>query len=141
VLFRSGSATTSTTATAPQTTTTAPAQPAVPPAALIVVGGKRLPVVPVHVGQRFTILARSRQPSELSIPAFGLTAFATQLTPARFELLTDTPGTLGILFVPPLRVGKCVEQVAALIQVIRRGEKPKPIRSPKCAARAGSGRA
>ena len=139
-LRRSGTTTTAaTTATAPPTTTQPPSS-AVPPAAAIVVGGKSLPIVPVHVGQRFTILASSRKPAELSIPAFGLVSFATSIAPARFELLTETPGTFGILFDPPVKVGKCLEQVAALIQVLRRGEKPKPVQSPKCAVRAGSGR-
>jgi hypothetical protein len=139
-LRRSGTtSTTGTTGTAPPTIAgTAP--PAVPPTAVIVVGGRRLPVIPVHVGQRFTILASSRQPAELSIPAFGLVSFATPIAPARFELLTETRGTFGILFDPPVKVGKCLEQVAALIQVLKRGEKPKMVRSPKCAARAGSGR-
>ncbi len=139
-LRRSGTGA-STTTTTPAPTTTTSTQSAVPPAATIVVGGKRLPVIPVHVGQRFTVLALSRQPTELSIPAFGLVSYATPLSPARFELLADTPGHLGILFSPPLRVGKCVEQVAAIIQVLRKGRKPKAIRSPKCVARVGPGRA
>lgn len=138
-LRRSGTTTTTTTPV-PTTTTTQAQASAVPKTALIAVGRKSLPVVPVHVGERFTILASSREPTELSIPAFGLVSFATPVAPARFELLTRTPGTFGILFDPPVKVGHCREQVAAVIQVLRRGEKPKKLRASRCAARAGSGR-
>ena len=139
-LRRAGTGSATTTTQPQPTTTTGQPRSAVPPSAAIVVGGKKLPVIPVHVGQRFTILALSYRPTELSIPAFGLVSYASPAAPARFELLTETPGRIGILFNPPLKLGKCVEQVAAVIQVLRHGEKPKPIPSAKCGARAGSGR-
>jgi hypothetical protein len=88
------------TATAPTTpsATTAATPEAVPPVAEITVGGRKFPVVPVHVGDQFTLLVLSHRPKEIAIPEFGLVAFATADTPARFELLPTTPGTFGILF-------------------------------------------
>ncbi|HEY6636712.1 MAG TPA: hypothetical protein VIZ61_03425 [Solirubrobacterales bacterium] len=89
------------TTTTQTTTTTATAKPN--PAFLrptkITVGGKKFPVVaPVHVGAQLPLLVRSRFPTQIEIPEFGLIGFATPDTPARFELLADTPGTFGILF-------------------------------------------
>jgi hypothetical protein len=121
-----------------------------PPVAEITVGGKKFPVVaPVHVGDQLTLLVRSRFPTEIEIKEFGLVGFATLDTPARFELLPDTPGTFGILFVPPHRVDGRLKEVAGRIEVLpqggRKGEKKKAERKPgsaaKSRARAGSGRA
>jgi hypothetical protein len=119
-----------TTQTAPATTT--PDAPGtVPPVAEIRVGGKKFPVVPVKVGDQFTLLVLSRRPREIAIPEFGLVGFATADTPARFELLTETPGTFGIVFTAS---GKA----AARIEV----SEPQPKkRKPKSRARAGSVRA
>jgi hypothetical protein len=92
-------ATTGTTATRSVPTTPAvPVPDTVPPVAEIFVGGRKFPVVPVHVGDQFTLLVRSRHPREIAIPEFGLVAFATANTPARFELLPNTAGTFGVLF-------------------------------------------
>jgi hypothetical protein len=118
-----------TTQTAPATTPDAPGT--VPPVAEIRVGGKKFPVVPVKVGDQFTLLVLSRRPREIAIPEFGLVGFATADTPARFELLTETPGTFGIVFTAS---GKA----AARIEV----SEPQPKkRKPKSRARAGSVRA
>ncbi len=91
-----------TTGTTTETTTTPAANPPNPAflrPTKITVGGKKFPVVsPVHVGDQLTLLVRSRFPTQIEIPEFGLLGFATPDTPARFELLADTPGTFGILF-------------------------------------------
>src|SRR3954452_88073 len=65
---------TTSTTTSPRSVATAPTVPAgtVPPVAEILVGGKKFPVVPVHVGDQFTLLVRSRHPNEIAIPEFGL---------------------------------------------------------------------
>jgi hypothetical protein len=85
-----------------QSTTTAPTatpNPAFLRPTKITVGGKKFPVVsPITVGERLRLLVRSRFPAEISIPEFGLVAFASPDAPARFELLPSTPGTFGILF-------------------------------------------
>jgi hypothetical protein len=131
-----GSTTRSTT-----TTQTNPAPVYFPPTK-ITVGGKKFPIVsPVHVGDQFTLLVKSRFPTQLSIPEFGQFGFAAPSAPARFELLAKTPGIFGVLFVPPAQVGQCVEEVAARIQIVPVGQKPKKTRVPRCGARGGSGRA
>jgi hypothetical protein len=120
---------------------TAPAPPpsAVPPVAEISAGGRKFPVVPVQVGEQFTLLVLSRRPQEIAIPEFGQLGFATADTPARFELLPNTPGTVGILYA---NTGKVVGQ----IQVVgpsakKKGAKKKEKRKggAKSRARAGSG--
>jgi hypothetical protein len=109
-----------------QTTTTTPTatpNPAFLRPTKITVGGKKFPVVsPVHVGDQLTLLVRSRFPTQIEIPEFGLLGFATSNTPARFELLADTPGTFGILFgatAKPHVTGK----PAARIVVVQPGAK------------------
>jgi hypothetical protein len=113
---------------------TVPTVPAgtVPPVAEIIVGGKKFPVVPVHVGDQFTLLVRSRHPNEIAIPEFGLIGFATAGTPARFELLPDAPGTFGILFAASGKPG-------GQIEVQRTGKKKKKTKKgSKSRAPAGS---
>jgi hypothetical protein len=120
--LRSPNATTATTTTTPAPTTTVAGGPSpgyLPPT-LITVGGKKVafPVVsPLHVGDQISLQVRSRFPTQLSIPAFGLVGFATPQAPAMFELIADQPGTFGILFEPS---GK----VAAQIRVVS-PKKPK----------------
>lgn len=91
-----------TTGTTSQSTTAPAASPPNPGflrPTKITVGGKKFPVVsPVLVGDQLTLLVRSRFPTQIEIPEFGLFGFATPDTPARFELLADTPGTFGVLF-------------------------------------------
>jgi len=134
------------------TTTTQPATTApgtVPnPAFLrptkITVGGKKFPIVsPVDVGSQLTLLVRSRFPSEIAIPGFGLIGFATPNTPARFALLADTPGTFGIVFGSSAKTG--VEgKTAARIVVVRPGAKEKkraakPKKKKRASSRAPAG--
>ena len=131
--------TTSTTTT--QGTTAAPAPPnsAFLPPTKITVGGKKFPVVsPIHVGDQLRLLVRSRFPAEIVIPEFGLVGFASPDTPARFELLPDTPGTFGILFAAS-------EKPAGQIRVVRPaskgGKKAKQGKGAKSRAPAESDRA
>jgi hypothetical protein len=129
----------STQTTTQATTTTAPEpSPLFLRPTKITVGGKKLPVVsPVRVGDQLTLIVRSRIPAQIEIPEFGQLAFAAPDAPARFELLAETPGTVGILFAT---TGK----VAAQIRVVPPGKKQqqRSKRSKaKRRARAGSGRA
>jgi hypothetical protein len=126
-----------TTATQPTTPspTAATTPEAVPPVAEITVGGRKFPVVPVQVGDQFTLLVLSHRPRELAIPEFGLVGFATANTPARFELLPTTPGTFGILFAGS-------NKPAGQIQVTEPSTKKKDgKKSARSRAREGSGRA
>jgi hypothetical protein len=132
--------TTNTASTTTQSTPTAPAAPpsTVPPVAEIAVGGKKFPVVPVHVGNQFTLLVLSRRPQQISIPEFGQIGFATADTPARFELLPDTPGTFGILFAG---TGKPAGQIQVVTRSAKKKGGKKKAKGAKSRARAGSGRA
>ena len=132
--------TTGTTTT--QATTTAPA--ATPNFAFlrptkITVGGKKFPVVsPIQVGDQLRLLVRSRVPAEIEIPEFGLVGFASPDTPARFELLPDTPGTFGILFAASNKPAAQIRVVAPTGNGDKKGKKAKASRSR---APAGSDRA
>jgi hypothetical protein len=124
-----------TTQTAPATTT--PDDPGtVPPVAEIRVGGKKFPVVPVGVGDQFTLLVLSRRPKEIAIPEFGLVGFATADTPARFELLTQSAGTFGVVFTASGKAAARIE--VSEPQPKKKGDKKRKARSR---ARAGSDRA
>ena len=110
---------TGTTATTQSTATTTASTPtAIPAQVAITVGPKKLPLVQARVGDQFTLLVTSIRPREISIPEFGLLGFATPDTPARFVLLSQTPGTFGILFAAS---GK----VAAKLDVVMSSEQPK----------------
>jgi hypothetical protein len=118
--------TTATTTTQTTTTTAAP-NPSFQRPTKITVGksaaGKRLfPLVHVDLGQQFTLLVRSSFPTQIEIREFGLIGFATSDTPARFELLTDTPGTFGILFGASAKP-RMIGQPAAQIEVVQPGAK------------------
>jgi hypothetical protein len=93
------------------TTPTATAAPALPTRYKLLVPGKKgFPVIPVHVGDQFTVLARSRFPTQLSIPSFGLVGFAAPNAPAIFNLLPESPGRFGVVFEPS---GKVVARICA----------------------------
>jgi hypothetical protein len=126
-----------TTQTTPATTTQA--TQTVPPVE-ITVGPKKFPLVQARVGDLFTLLVFSRRPREISIPDLGLIGFATAETPARFELLTETAGTLGIVFTASGKAAARIEvsDPSAKKPRKKRGEKGKGARSR---ARAGSDRA
>jgi hypothetical protein len=137
---RNGTTTGTTTTHSIPTTPSVPITDVLPPVAEITVGGKKFPVVaPVHVGHQLTLLVRSRPPKEISIPEFGLIGFATEDTPARFELLPSTPGTFGILFAAS---GKVVGRIEVVERSAKSGNnKPTDRKAAKSRARAGSGRA
>jgi hypothetical protein len=118
--LRNGTTTGTTTTQSIPTTPSVPIIDALPPVAEITVGGKKFPVVaPIHVGDQLTLLVRSRRPKEISIPEFGLIGFATQDTPARFELLPSSPGTFGILFAAS---GKVVGRIEVSKRVAKGGK-------------------
>ena len=141
--LRNGTTTGTTTTQSIPTTPSVPITDVLPPVAEITVGGKKFPVVaPVHVGDQLTLLVRSRRPKQISIPEFGLIGFATEDTPARFELLPSTPGTFGILFAP-LRQGRRPDRGRRALREERKEEADENEggKAAKSRARAGSGRA
>jgi hypothetical protein len=126
--------TTATTTT--QTTTTSAPNPAFQRPTKIKVGkspaGKRLfPLVRADVNDQFTLLVRSSFPTQIEIHEFGLIGFATPDTPARFELLADTPGIFGILFGASAKP-RMIGQPAAQLEIVQPGAKEQ-----KKAARKG----
>lgn len=133
-----------TTQTGTTTTTQGVTNPAFRRPTKIIVGGKKFPVVaPVTVGAQLTLLVRSRFPAEITIPEFGLVGFATPETPARFELLLDAPGTIGVVFGDSAKPG-VTGQPAARIIVVQPGAKEQKKtgkKSSKSRARGESGRA
>jgi len=117
--------TTGTTTTQPTTTNATVPNPAFLRPTKITVGGKKFPVVsPVAVGSQLMLLVRSRFPTQIAIPEFGLVGFATPGTPARFELLVNAPGTFGILFGASPKPG-VQGKPAARVVVVRPGAKQK----------------
>lgn len=135
--LREGETTESTTTQATTTTTATTPSPVYVAPTKITVGGKKFPVVsPVHVGDQFTLLVRSRVPAEIEIPEFGQLAFAAPDAPARFELLASTPGTFGILFASTGKVAAQVRVVSPDKQSEKGKRKPK---KPRRRARAGPG--
>jgi hypothetical protein len=132
---------TATTTTRPTTTsTTATTVETVPPQIAISVGPKKLPLVRSRVGDQFTLLVKSPRPKEIAIPKLGLVGFASPGTPARFELLTSTPGTFGILFAASRKVAAKLEVTASAPEGKRKGRKKgaKPKEGSRSQARAGS---
>jgi hypothetical protein len=137
-----GSTTTTTsTPTTTSTTTPAPLSVEVP----ITVGPKKRPLVSADVGDQFTLLVTSTEPREISIPEFGLSAFAAPNAPARFELLTQTPGRFGILFASSDRVAADLEVLTAKQRAkqkkekkAKKGAKPKSSSPPAPAESAGA---
>lgn len=65
----------------------------------IKVGGRKLPVVPVELGERVTLIIRSKVADQLEIPALGVIEPVAPGAPARFELLPEVEGSLGIRLV------------------------------------------
>jgi hypothetical protein len=123
------------TRTAPTTPTTPPPE-TVPPEVEITVGPKKFPLVRAEVDDQFTLLVFSRHPREIAIPEFGLIGFATAETPARFELLTETPGTFGIVFTAS---GKAVGRIEVSEPSAKKKGGKKGERKARSRARAGSG--
>jgi hypothetical protein len=133
------SGTTGTTTSQPTTTSAGtPPNPAFQRPTKITVGGKKFPVVsPIHVGDQLSLLVRSRIPGEIEIPEFGLFGFASPDTPARFELLPQTPGKFGIVFVA---TGEPAAQIVVVAPSAKKKGKGKK-KGSKSRARGGSGRA
>jgi hypothetical protein len=116
--LRDGDTTATTTTQSTTTAPTATPNPAFRRPTKIAVGkdagGKKVfPLVRVDVGDQFTLLVRSSVPAEIAIPEFGQVAFASPNTPARFELLPQTPGTFGILFAASGKPAGQIEVVAS----------------------------
>lgn len=78
------------------------ASPASPPASA---GELRLPArrggaVELGTGESATLLVSVTEPGQVDLPELGLSSPAEPLTPARFELLGDEPGSYRVRFSP-----------------------------------------
>lgn len=80
----------------------------------IKVGGRKLPIVPVVLGQQVTLIVRSKLTDQLEIPALGLIEPVAPGAPARFELFPQEAGDLGIRLIGG-------DRVVARIEVSSRG--------------------
>jgi hypothetical protein len=94
----------------------------------IEVGGNRVPVVPIKVGDQLRLTVRSRRADLLEIPALGLVRAVGPEAPAHFDILAEAPGSYGIRFIE-------ADRVAARVEVSKRKGK-----RPRSRARGGSGR-
>ncbi len=63
----------------------------------IEVGGPKVPVVPIRVGDQLSLVVSSRRADLLEIPGFGLAKAVAPDAPARFDLLADRRGDYRIL--------------------------------------------
>ena len=74
--------------------------------------GRRPPERRVRPDARIIVQLAAREPGQASLPALGRLENATDLVPARFELLAPPPGRYDVLFEPtdgtPARVGTLV---------------------------------
>lgn len=96
----------------------------------VTVGGGRVKVIPISVGDQLALTVSSRKTGLLEIPAFGLLEPVAPNAPARFDLLAAEPGNYGIRFVE-------ADRVVARIEVSKRDRAPG---SPSGAApSAGAG--
>jgi hypothetical protein len=120
--------------TATTTTEATQTQPAdrLPPGGLflqsVTVGGRRVPVVPIKIGDELRLTVRSKRADELEIPALGLVQAVAPSAPAHFDILADAKASYGIRFVD-------ADKLAARVEVRKRAAK-----RPRSRARAGSNR-
>ena len=74
--------------------------------------GRRPPELRVRPDARILVEVAAREPGQASLPALGRVENATELVPARFELLAPPPGRYDVLYAPtggaPARVGTLV---------------------------------
>jgi hypothetical protein len=77
--------------------------------ATIKVGGRKFPVVPLEVGEQLSLVVKSNVADQLEIPALGLIDAVGPGAPARFELLAEEAGDLGIRLVNAERVVARIE--------------------------------
>jgi hypothetical protein len=92
--------------------------------AAIEIGGPRVPVVLVRVGDQLSLLVRSKRPGQVSIPAFGLIETVDPFSPARFDILAEEAGSY------PIRLSE-VRGAAGRIEVRRSGEPTRPAREER----------
>jgi hypothetical protein len=83
--------------------------PQVPLTFDIKVGGKKLPVVPVEPGEPFSLVVRSQAADQVEIPRLGLIDAVGPGAPARFELLAEAEGDLGVRLVNAERLVARIE--------------------------------
>ena len=75
----------------------------------IKVGGRKFPVVPITLGEQVSLVVRSKLADQVEIPKLGLIDAVGPGAPARFELLPEKAGDLGIRLVNAERVVARIE--------------------------------
>jgi hypothetical protein len=75
----------------------------------ITVGGHTRPVVPLKLGQQLELIVRSKVSDQIEIPALGLISTVAPESPARFNLLPEQTGDLGVRLVEAARVVATIE--------------------------------
>lgn len=94
--------------------------------AKITVGGRKFPVVPIMPGEQLSLVVNSKIADQVEIPALGLIDAVGPGAPARFELLPEEEGDLGIRLVNEERVVARIE-----VRSEARGESGQPGSKPR----------
>ncbi len=89
--------------------------------ARIKIGGRRLPVVPIELGDELRLEVGCDCRDQVEIPGLGLVEPVEPLTPAFFDLLPPDPGDYGIRL-----VGR--DRAVARVQVTAAGVRNRPQR-------------
>jgi hypothetical protein len=85
---------------APRAPEATPAAPSSHPAELRLPGPRGRRSVSLAAGNAGTLVVSVGEPGEVELPGLGLSAPAEPLTPARFELIGDAPGSYRVRFTP-----------------------------------------
>jgi hypothetical protein len=75
----------------------------------ITVGGRTRPIVSIQPGEQLDLIVRSKLSDQVEIPALGLISTVAPAAPARFNLLPEESGDLGVRLVEAGRVVARIE--------------------------------
>jgi hypothetical protein len=84
----------------PETSEASPIAEPPEPAELRLQGPRGRARALLETGQAGTLVVPVPEPGEVGVPDLGLTSAGTPLTPARFELIGDQPGSYTVYFTP-----------------------------------------
>lgn len=75
----------------------------------VIVGGAKVKVIPMKVGDQLALILRSRKTDLLEIPALGLLEPVAPNAPARFDVFAQEAGSYGVRLVNADRVVARIE--------------------------------
>jgi len=81
--------------------------------ATIRVGGRKLPVVEMRLGQQLILRVRADLRDDVEVPGLGLVEAVDPVTPARFDLLPTEPGRYPVRLVQGNRTVARIDVAAA----------------------------